>query len=73
LTVSKDLKLKKVRPVIKFDNRRLSNILFTTLKNTSTVFHKTLKEIPSKTTMLLIFFYYPPELGDKSFISVFNF
>lgn len=67
--LEKDLKLKKAKLVKKFKNNILNKDLIKSSADEFKAYHKTLKEIPEPTKLYVIYYFYPQEGTDRSFLS----
>jgi hypothetical protein len=69
LTVEEDLTISSIDAVKKFNSNELSSKLFTCVKEGIKVNNSRTKQIPAVTQVLIIFFYYPSEGENESFVS----
>lgn len=71
-TLEKNFSLKKVRLAKKFKNNSLNNALKKASADEFKASHKSLKTLPQPVKLFAIYYFYPQERNDKSFISVWD-
>jgi hypothetical protein len=72
LEVEEDLTISSINAVKNFSSNELSSKLFTCVKESIKVNNSRTKPIPAATQVLIIFFYYPSEGENKSFVGLHN-
>lgn len=72
LNVNQDLTIDKIRVLQEFDNKELSKKLTNCLQNNVKIYVKSMKTIPEKTRLIVMYFYYPAEGKDQSFITTWD-
>ncbi len=69
--IAEDIKLRKTTLLKGFNNKKLSAMLLSQLKKAVKVNHRTLKELPEKTKVYGIYYFYP-EGPYESFVSTYD-
>jgi len=72
LSVNRDLSIENVRPLREFSNKELSGKLLQFTKNDLRFNKKQVKSLLEKSKVIVVFFSYPAEGTDQSFISTFD-
>lgn len=67
--INMDFSVSQIKLVKKFDNKELSRAFLRCAKGDISVSHKTLQTLPKKTLLYSIYYFYPSEANDKSFVS----
>ncbi len=69
LDVNEDLSIDKVTALQSFDNPKLAQLFSEHLRKNARINNKFRKSIPTKTKLIMIYYYYPAEGNDQSFVS----
>ena len=69
IDVNRDLSIKKVKALREFDNPKLSKEILTCLSENIKVDTKKIKQISKRTKIIIVYYYYPAEDKNQSFIS----
>ncbi len=69
ITIEKDLKISKIKPLQEFDSRQLSDEIMKCLNENLKVDNRKIFEIKNITKVIMIYYYYEAEEEYKSFIS----
>lgn len=69
LNVNQDLTIDKIKVLQGFDNKELSEKLTNCLQNNLKIYIRSMKTVPAKTKLIVMYFYYPPEGKYQSFIT----
>ncbi len=67
--INMDLSVGQIKLVKKFDNKKLSRAFLRCAKGDIKVSHQTLDTLPSKTKLYAIYYFYPKEANEKSFVT----
>ncbi len=70
--INRDLSVGQIKLVKKFDNKKLSRAFLRCAKGDIKVSHQTLQTLPNKTTLYAIYYFYPREANDKSFVTQYD-
>ncbi len=70
--VNEDLSVAKITARQEFDNAELAHRLLECLRKNVRIYAARIKEIPTKTKILVIYYYYPAEGNDPSFVGKFD-
>lgn len=72
LKVNQALTIEKIKVLQEFDNKELSEKLTNCLQNNLKINIRSMKTIPEKTKLILIYFYYLPDEKNQSFITTWD-
>lgn len=72
LDINEDLSIEKITVNREFDNPELAQILLKCLHKNARIYAPGNKETSAKTKMFIIYYYYPAEGNDQSFVSRFD-
>ncbi len=72
LDVNEDLSIEKIKARQEFDNADLARRLLECVRENARINTTTIKGIPTKTKLFIIYYYYPVEGNDQSFVSRFD-
>ena len=70
--INMDLSVGQIKLVKKFDNKKLSRAFLRCAKGDIKVSHQTLQTLPNKTTLYAIYYFYPSEANEKSFVTHYD-
>ena len=73
IEVSENLAVKKIKPVITFENKNLSKKIMNCMSKDLAVFNRDVKKIKKPIKLLLAFYFFPGEKGNKGDISITDF
>jgi hypothetical protein len=72
LEVNQDLTIQKIKILQEFDNKELSEKLTDCVQNDLRINSRSIKAIPEKTNLIVIYFYYQAEGKDQSFVTTWD-
>ncbi|GHB85094.1 hypothetical protein [Persicitalea jodogahamensis] len=72
IDVSEDLSIKKITALQEFNNAELAQRLLECLRKNTRINNTNTKGIPTKTKMFVIYYHYPAEGNDPSFVGKFD-
>ena len=70
--VNRDLSIKNIKVIKRFNNKDLSKKLTGCLQDNMKISAQNMKVIPEKAKMMIIYFYYSAENNNQSFVSIWD-